>query len=314
MSEKPMWRGISGVCRWLLVPLVMSSYALPALALDILVTNDDGYQAKGIQVLADTLEAAGHNVLLVAPFENQSGTGGKFNAHFGEPTSYTEFAPGRYYVPGSPVDAALMGLYIIGPEQGLFGDDNRPDLVVSGINRGGNAGILTNHSGTVAAAMRGVREGVPSIAVSAGMDISEASQGFPSTDEAYPKIANLVVKMINTLDKKNGDRERLLPLGMGLNVNWPVALPEGQEEPLGIRFTRITNTTVFNLGPVRQDDGSIIIHMLPNNDLLEDDPSTAEGNLFIEGYVTISTMDANIEARRVKRDLTQVRLDGLNLQ
>lgn len=313
MNEKSMLKRISGVCRRLLVPLVVSSYALPALALDILVTNDDGYQATGIQVLADKLEAAGHNVLLVSPLENQSGTGGKINAHFGEPTSYTEFAPRRYYVPGSPVDAALMGLHIIGPEQGLFGDDNIPDLVVSGINRGGNAGILTNHSGTVAAAMRGVREGVPSIAVSAGLDISEANQGFPSTDEAYPKVADLVVKMIKTLNKNNGDRERLLPLGMGLTVNWPVVLPEGQEEPLGIRFTRVTNTTVFNVGPVRQDDGSVIIHLLPNNDLLEDDPSTAEGNLFMKGYVTISTIDANIEAKRVKRDLSQVRLEGLSL-
>lgn len=297
-------------CFALLTGLCLPS--LSAHALDILVTNDDGYQAEGISILISTLESAGHDVLVVAPRDNQSGTGGKFNTGFGETTDYTKVADGRYYVAGSPVDALLMGLYILGPELEAFGPDGEPDLVVSGINEGGNTGILTNHSGTVAAAVRGIREGIPAIAVSAGIDPTEAASDFPSTHAAYPGIANLTVDIINRLENASGDSDQLLPLGMGLNVNWPVALPEGEDAPLGVRFARTTNSTFFNLVPVRQENGDIIIDSRPIDDLGEDDPSTAEGDLFQAGYITVSTLDGNLEANRVKRELLRVRLDELS--
>lgn len=304
---------LSDICRRFL-PLVALALCLPALpvhALDILVTNDDGYQAEGIRVLASTLEAAGHDVLVVAPKSNQSGTGAAFNTGFGQPTGYTKVADGRYYVAGTPVDSVLMGLLVIGPESGAFGPDGAPDLVVSGINEGANVGILTLHSGTVGAASRAIRQGVPAIAVSSGLDISEAGSGFPSTSAAYPHIAELVLDIIGKLAAaSNGGR--LLPLGMGLNVNWPVALPEGNSQPIGIRFARITNSTGFNLVPVRQQGGGdIIITADPIDDLGEDHPATAEGDLFKAGYITISALDGNLEANRVKRELMQVRLNDL---
>lgn len=306
-------RYISDICRRFL-PLAALALCLPvfpAYALDILVTNDDGYQSEGIITLASTLRAAGHNVLVVAPCGNQSGVSAAFNTGFGEPTDYRKISDRRYCVEGTPVDAVLMALYVLGPELGVFGPDGEPDLVVSGINHGANVGILTIHSGTVGATVRAIREGIPAIAVSAGLDITEARSGFPSTLAAYPHIANLVVDIIASLQNAAGDRDRLLPLGMGLNVNWPVALPEGKSQPLGIRFTRITNSTGFNLVPVRQPDGSIIIQDAPIDDLIEYEPPVfVEGDSFQKGYITISAIEGNYGANRVKRELMRVRLDG----
>lgn len=127
--------------------------------LDILVTNDDGYAAEGIDAVVEALVAAGHEVTVVAPLEQQSGTGGTFTEGAVE-TEEGETASGHpaIAVNGFPSDTVRVAI----DEMQMT-----PDLVVSGINEGQNTGALLDVSGTIGAARAAVARGVPALALSA---------------------------------------------------------------------------------------------------------------------------------------------------
>jgi hypothetical protein len=131
-----------------------------ARVLDILLTNDDGFEAQGIRALQAALLAAGHRVTLIAPRDNQSGASARISTG---PVRYREEAPGVWAVDGSPADAVAVGLQVI------IGD-RLPDLVVSGANFGHNVGATANVSGTVGAGLIAEYLGVPAVAVSVGME------------------------------------------------------------------------------------------------------------------------------------------------
>ncbi len=121
----------------------------------ILVSNDDGYFAPGIVALANAMKALGE-VVVVAPEQNQSGASHSLTLN--RPLSVHQAENGFRYVNGTPTDCVHIAL------TGLL--DERPDIVVSGINNGLNMGDDTIYSGTVAAAMEGFLFGVPSFAFS----------------------------------------------------------------------------------------------------------------------------------------------------
>jgi 5'-nucleotidase len=126
----------------------------------IFVTNDDGYQAKGIQVLIEEMRAIG-TVIAIAPRTGRSGMSHAIT--FNEPLRLrkVESAPNFsfYEFSGTPVDCVKMGL-------DKFFKTIKPDLLVSGINHGSNASICSIYSGTVGAAREGAINGIPSIAFS----------------------------------------------------------------------------------------------------------------------------------------------------
>jgi len=137
--------------------------AEPLAPISILVTNDDGIGAPGIDVLVSgLLELEGVEIDIVAPAENQSGSSDKTTGG-GAPYSDAATASGveGTAVDGFPADTIAVAL----DELGLA-----PDLVVSGVNEGQNTGPLAYVSGTVGAAREAVRRGVPAIAGSAGLD------------------------------------------------------------------------------------------------------------------------------------------------
>ena len=205
---------------------------LSAPALDILLGNDDGQSAAGIQALRAALCAAGHQVTLVAPATDQSGRGGSINTGVGSGSSamaltrvasdacgvqYSLAAPttpGRYG--GTPVDSIKAGLDVV------LADD--PDLIVSGLNQGQNLSQEgSNTSGTIGAALAGAFHGIPAIAGSVGVNFSESSTGFPSTSAAYAPASDFIVRLIDRLERGPGP---LLPRGVRvLNVNFPVPYP-----------------------------------------------------------------------------------------
>ena len=121
----------------------------------ILVSNDDGYLATGINVLADALSEIAE-VIVVAPDRNRSAASNSLT--LSDPLRVTQFGENRYRVNGTPSDCVHLAL------TGLL--DEEPDLVVSGINHGANLGDDVIYSGTVAAAMEGRFLGFPTIAVS----------------------------------------------------------------------------------------------------------------------------------------------------
>ncbi len=126
----------------------------------ILITNDDGITAEGLDVLtqmAHVLAGPSGDVTIVAPAFEQSGVGHCIS--YTRPMMITKLGPKRYAVEGSPADCVLVGVYeVMGGK--------KPDLVLSGVNRGNNAGENVLYSGTVGAAIEAALHGIPAIALS----------------------------------------------------------------------------------------------------------------------------------------------------
>ena len=201
----------TGLASCLFVLLIVVASASPAAAGDnggflILVTNDDGYDAPGIQELARALAPLAE-LLVAAPAENQSGTGHGVAGREFIQVRKVEIIPGvnGYAIAARPATCARLGIESLAPR--------KPDLVVSGINRGMNLGVVVNYSGTVGAAREGAIAGIASIAV---------SMTSRATREDYAAVAEYVAKLVRELRAEG----RVRP-GLFLNINAPSGKPAG---------------------------------------------------------------------------------------
>lgn len=122
----------------------------------ILLTNDDGYDALGINVLRERLLYDNHTVYVMAPATNQSGT--SQSIHMGGGMKVREIDENFFACAGSPADCVMTAIH-----GRVF---ERPDMLLSGINRGPNLGLDILYSGTCGAARQGVLLGIPSVALS----------------------------------------------------------------------------------------------------------------------------------------------------
>ena len=127
----------------------------------ILLTNDDGYHARGLHVLETLAQTLSDDIWIVAPAEEQSGKGRSLTLT--EPVRVRRHGPRRYAVRGTPTDSVMMAL-------GELMRDGKPDLILSGVNRGANLAEDVSYSGTVSAAMEGALAGIRSIALSQPID------------------------------------------------------------------------------------------------------------------------------------------------
>ena len=249
--------------------------------LRILLTNDDGWDSPGIEAAADALRADGHAVTVVAPLSQQSGSGMKVTLGA---LAVIEQRPGVWSVDGSPADAVGIGLHWIMR-------DAPPDLVVSGINLGQNLGNNVMLSGTVGAAMMAVQQGVPGIAISAGLDLAEASgePRFRSTLAAYPGAAALTARLVAMLAHNRG--AALLPPAQVLNVNYP-ALPEGK--PKGVVWARASAYGGFRMTYAAGASGTVTSGIAHDTDGRAE--IITDTGRFAAGYVTLSVLNPNWNA------------------
>ena len=226
----------------------LATASISASALNILLSNDDGLTSN-IKALYMALKTAGHDVIVSAPCQGQSGMGGavKFlkpikpltaaclnNAGFpGDPGvgpvtkktkafDYQDF----FYVNGTPIMATAYGLDILAPAR--WGA--APDLVVSGPNQGQNVGSIVISSGTVANVQYAASRGVPAIAFSAGLSTEgEADKSGNHIDNPLSLIvADHALMLLNELLKK-ADKGPILPAGLALNVNFPEMVTPSSE-------------------------------------------------------------------------------------
>jgi 5'-nucleotidase len=161
----------------------------------ILLSNDDGYFAPGLAMLAATLASHGHEITVVAPERDRSGASNSLTLD--RPLAVRQTPSGFYYVNGTPTDCVHLAVTGLLPAL--------PDMVISGINHGANMGDDTVYSGTVAAATEGFLLGIPSLAVSLA-----GGQG-----EYFNTAAEVVVGMIARF------AERPIPSALLLNINVP---------------------------------------------------------------------------------------------
>ncbi|HKJ16766.1 MAG TPA: 5'/3'-nucleotidase SurE [Xanthomonadales bacterium] len=140
-----------------------------------LISNDDGINARGIQVLSERMRQLGE-VTIVAPAKNHSGASSSLT--LGDPIRVRSVGERAFRVSGTPTDCIHLAL------TGLI--DEEPDMVISGINSGANLGDDVIYSGTVAAAMEGRFLGLPAIAVS--LDYRDSPTHFETAAEAVARI------------------------------------------------------------------------------------------------------------------------------
>jgi 5'-nucleotidase len=174
----------------------------------ILVTNDDGIHSKGILTLAKALRDVG-KVFVVAPDREESAIAHSLTLH--RPLRVEKLKRNYYAVDGTPADCVHLGVNILLPR--------RPELIVAGINKGGNLGDDVTYSGTVSAAFEGTLLGIPSFAISL---VSRSHYKFEAAARFAVKMANHVIR--------HG-----LPRDTLLNINVPNL---DEEEINSYRITR----------------------------------------------------------------------------
>jgi 5'-nucleotidase len=342
------------VCRLsaalLVLPLALAS--APADAINILLCNDDGISAANVRALKQKLVEAGHSVIVSAPVDNQSGRGGYVdflrpignltgNERAAKALGLPAGAPGVgadpadadvHYVNSTPVAACLYGIDV----KALAKWGAAPDLVVSGPNEGNNTGHINASSGTFNNLLYAINRGLPAIAVSdaatAQINWSNASPP-PPTSRAF-EVADVVLRVLDeVLDVKpprsraeKRGHGRLLPDGLGLNVNVPNFTP-GNASTLKLQATRIGVATAF--APAffeRLSDSPLAVAagvnvqlpgvslapggtVLPSGTVVPlDDSKKSEGNAIAAGVVTVSPVQGVPEASDRFEDWVKRRL------
>lgn len=181
----------------------------------ILLTNDDGVNAPGLEVLEKIAALFSDDIWIVAPSEEQSGAGHSLTLTV--PIRLRKLGERRFSVAGTPTDAVMMGLAHIMAEQ-------KPDLILSGVNRGANLGEDVTYSGTVSAAMEGALAGIPSIALSQ----SYAREGMGDT-VPFAAAEAWAERVLAPLLAAPFEAKTLV------NINFPALSPE---EVKGVRVVR----------------------------------------------------------------------------
>ena len=236
----------------------------------ILITNDDGYQAKGIKVLAEIMKQFGE-VTVIAPKHHQSGMSMAVSLGFKQ-IAHKDLGDGWHYVDATPASCVKFGLNT------MF-EDNFPDVVVSGINHGSNASTASCYSGTLGAAEEAAVNGIPAIGVS--LDSLHPDADFSGVSKHFGEIFQTIM---SNLPQRHG---------VYYNVNFP-DIPADQikgirtgHQGLGkwIKEFKEWDTQIAN--PV-MEEGEDLYMMVGE---FQDDPRNteeADHRLVAEGYVSIT--------------------------
>lgn len=254
----------------------------------ILITNDDGINAPGLATLlkiATELAGPQGEVWTVAPAFEQSGVGHCIS--YSNPMICAKLAERRYAVEGSPADCVLAAVYDVL-------DGAKPDLVLSGVNRGNNAGENVLYSGTVGAAIEAALHGIPSIALSQYM-----GRDTKDLDDPFEAAATHGVALIRALLDKGiwtQDDYRVF-----YNVNFPpcsAALVKGNK----ITAQGFRRDTHFGVQPYISPSGKRFLWIeggpqhsptLPGTDVAAN----------LDGYISITPLRCDLTAHDLLRDL-----------
>ena len=248
----------------------------------ILLTNDDGINAPGLEVLtaiAETIAGPQGEVWTVAPAFEQSGVGHCIS--YTRPMMVARLGQRRYAAEGSPADCVLAGLYDV-----LEGA--RPDLVLSGVNRGNNAAENTLYSGTIGGAMEAALQGVPAIALSQylGPETVDLDDEF---EAARAHGVGVVQAILAAGIWDAGADYRLF-----YNVNFP---PMGAARVKGTRIAAqgFRRDTSFGIEPHRSPSGRKFLWIKGGPQHAPTAPGTdAAANL--DGYISVTPMRCDLTA------------------
>src|SRR4051794_9957690 len=247
--------------------------------LRVLLTNDDGIDAEGLQTLRRALVALEDIELqVVAPDENQSATARSISIRrplWVEEIGFDDGTKG-YACDGTPVDCVRLAAL------GLI-DGFEPDLIVAGINHGSNLGDDITYSGTVAAALEGVVLGLPSIAVSQQSRKRELDFRSGQTFD-FAHAARFTARLVDQLD------DVPLPEGMLLNVN----VPSGEIE--GVEVTRLGKRVYEDrLDLIEEDSGRKLYRVYGEPPLHDGEPGT-DLRAVVHGKIAVTPLHFDLTA------------------
>ncbi len=259
----------------------------------ILITNDDGINAPGLRVLeaiAKDIAGNGGEVWVVAPAFEQSGVGHCIS--YSKPMHVAEIGPRRVAAEGSPADCVLAALHDILPQ--------RPDLVLSGVNRGNNAAENVLYSGTIGAAMEAALQGLPAIALSQFYGPSNVDLDDPFEAAAAHGAATVRRLLAGGLWDETNYR-------LFYNVNFP-PVPASGVRGLRVAPQGYRADTFFSAEAATSPGGRRFLWIKGGAQHMPTAPGTdAEVNL--KGYISVTPLRCDLTAHEVLTDL-RARIDG----
>ncbi|MEV8465328.1 5'/3'-nucleotidase SurE [Fluviibacterium sp. DFM31] len=247
----------------------------------ILVTNDDGINAPGLQVLeAIAAEIAGPQgeVWVVAPAFEQSGVGHKIS--YTHPTMIAQMGPRRFAAEGSPADCVLAGIYDVMAGAG-------PELVLSGVNRGNNAGENVLYSGTIGAAMEAALQGLPAVALSQFYGPGNADLDDPFDASAQHGAATVRALLDNGLWDDAAYR-------LFYNVNFP-PLPAAGVKGLKVSAQGFRPDTRFSVEPHQAPSGRRFLWAKGGAQAVETGAGT-DVSANMAGHISVTPLRADLTA------------------
>lgn len=252
----------------------------------ILVTNDDGYEAKGLLALVSALkELENVEVIVVAPANEKSACGHSLTLT--RPLRFVSVEDDFYKLDdGTPSDCVYLSLSTIFEE-------NRPNLLISGINRGSNMGEDITYSGTAAGAMEGVLHNVPSIAISQVMDFTNPDGDF-----------SLAQKCIKEIVSKIREDAFPLPAREFLNINIPPDLQEAQMKVTYAGLRHYANDSHVHRNPRGEEFHWLGLHPL-NFSPRHHNNGMSDYEAIEAGYISITPIMLDLSAYKSMQSLQE---------
>ena len=243
----------------------------------ILVTNDDGYEAKGLLCLVEALKSIDDvSITVVAPANEKSACGHSLTLV--RPLRFVSIDDDFYKLDdGTPSDCVYLSLST------MF-EDKKPDLLISGINRGSNMGEDITYSGTAAGAMEGVLHDVPSIAISQVMDFTNPDGDF-----------SLAQKTIKELVLKIKDGTFPLPEREFINVNIPPDLQEAKMKVTYAGYRHYANDSHLHRNPRGEEFYWLGLHPL-NFSAREGVSGMSDYEAIEAGYISLTPIMLDLSA------------------
>lgn len=292
---------------WLAVALLSSGAAAEPAALcghgplEILLTNDDGYQSTGIRALRAQLVAAGHRVTLAAPDYNASGSAMSLNWGTVRVTRDPQ-EPDVFAIGASPATSVVLAA------TALYPAGRRPDLVVSGINHGSNAGSLLVLSGTIGAALAGtllLDPPVPGLAVNALRLRADEPVDSADNRAQFDAVARHFTRLLASVRSWYCDGDAVAQSRTVLNVNYPSrpiaelrgAVVAGQGSATDLRVT---------FKPIAEGQFEAKASQLATGDARESDNQRLD-----DGYLTVTPLNGRLGDNVSSHRNLERRLRGL---
>jgi 5'-nucleotidase len=243
----------------------------------ILLSNDDGFDAPGLRALIDVFRPVA-DLVVAAPLVEQSGKGHGLTLR--DPVFVTERKQSDgavwYAIDGPPGTCVRLAV------ESLL--SRRPDLVISGINRGDNLGATVYHAGTLGAAREGAIAGIPAIAVSIRGD----------EEGDYRAAAAFLRQLLEQLHQKDAIKS-----GLFLNIN----VPAGERK--GVRVTRLSTKPRHDTFERRTSPRGRVYYW-PDWRQLEDDEEGTDVWAFVRGFITVTPMTLNVTDGQYMKTLAYI--------